>query len=81
MFSSRKREGTQIFAGVKPDVIRVVEAPSISSTLEQSGADFSDRIDERTNTVAILAETTLGLYSYLSGFDIPLKLFHDIIDT
>jgi len=40
----RKREGTEIFeAGRKPDVIRILEPPTIKST-----RDFSDKIDERS---------------------------------
>merc|ERR1712002_88550 len=49
----RKQEGLEIFEnGRKPDVIHIVDPPTILST-----EDFSDRIDERTARVSIAASS------------------------
>ena len=56
----RRREGTEIFEGRKPDVIHYISAPAIA---DKERVDYGSLIDERTPATDILKDTEYSQYS------------------
>ena len=56
----RRREGTEIFEGRKPDVIHYIVAPAIA---DKERVDYGSLIDERTPATDILKDTQYSQYS------------------
>ena len=48
----RRREGTEIFEGRKPDVIHYIESPDFLAKTD----DYGEAIDERSPVTRIVAE-------------------------
>ena len=56
----RRREGTEIFEGRKPDVIHYIAAPAIA---DKEKVDYGSLIDERTPAIDIVKDTQYSQYS------------------
>jgi len=59
----RRREGTEIFEGRKPDIIHYIESPQLGSKVSYSGL-----IDERTPKTSIVKESTFNVPNVIVGY-------------
>ena len=59
----RRREGTEIFDGRKPDIIHYIESPQLGSKLS-----YSSLIDERTPETSIVKESTFDIPNVIVGY-------------
>ena len=59
----RRREGTEIFEGRKPDIIHYIESPQLGTKVSYSGL-----IDERTPKTSIVKESTFSVPNVIVGY-------------